>query len=380
VHRFRFFPAACAAGRGGLHIVRRTLANRASIGVHPASTLIGVRKSGRKPGGIDVGIWLRRLGLALIALPLTAIAADAGAATADNTHSLTVLESTPGFFDLPLRNAIADFAPKYHLDIRVVTVTGGGGLATEFEGGTGSIALVGADTPLRLAQADAVPGGITIIGTNMTNMLYALIARTDSPYHGLTDLRGKNVGITGAGAASEVVLKWALNTKAHMSPSELRIVPLGPPVTILQAVLKGSVAAGTVFSPALDEGLSSGQVRIIFDFRQYPYGSNVFMVRTRQKADPTPFRLFMQAYNDAVSKMYADLDYTMKSAMKYWGQGTTADVVRSELAFYMDKEWKDTRFTQALYEASRDVLLNSGTFPKSNFPSYDSLTRDVPHE
>ncbi len=325
--------------------------------------------------------WVRQPGLILMALLLLPLVGNASAATADKTYSLTVLESTPGFFDLPMRNAIADFAPQYHLDVRVVTVTGGGGLATEFEGGTGSIALVGADTPLRLAQAEAVPGGITIIGTNMTNMLYALVAKTDSPYHSLTDLRGKNVGITGAGAASEVVLKWALNTKAHMSPSELRIVPLGPPITILQAVLKGSVAAGTVFSPALDEGLSSGQVRILFDFRQFPYGSNVFMVRTSQmKADPTPFRLFMQAYNDAVQKMYADPDYTMKSAMKYWGQGTSEDVVRSELAFYMDKEWKDTKFTQALYEACRDVLLNSGTFPKSNFPSYDSLTRDAPHE
>ena len=310
-----------------------------------------------------------------------ALAFGASDSQADQTYSFTVLESTPGFFDLPLRNAIADFAPQFHLDIKVVTVTGGGGLATEFQGGTGSIAMVGADTPLRLAQADAVPGGITIIGTNMTNMLYALVAKKDSPYHTLTDLRGKNVAITGAGAASEVVLKWALKTKAHMDPSEVRLVPLGSPPTILEGVVRGSVAAGTVFSPALDQGLSSGQLQIVFDFRPYQYAQNVFMARTSQvKQDPTPFRLFMQAYNAAVKRMYADPDYTWKTALKYWGQGTSPDVVKSELDFYMKDEWKETRFTPALYDACKDVLLNSGDFPTTNFPSYESLTQYAPHE
>ncbi len=317
--------------------------------------------------------WSATLALALLACW------GARPALAAKTYRLTVLESTPGFFDLPLRNAIADFAPRYHLKITLVTVTGGGGLATEFEGGTGAIAMVGADTPLRLAQAHAIPGGVTIIGTNMTNMLYGLIARKGSPYHTLADLKGKNVGITGAGAASEVVLKWALITKAHMSPADVRIVPLGPPETILQAVLKGSVAAGTVFSPALDEGLSSGQVQMVFDFRKYPYAQNVFMVRANQaKSDPTPFKLFMAAYNAAVAKMYADPAYTLKTAMQYWGQGTTEAVVKSELRFYMKYEWKQTGFPRSLYAACRDVLLHSGDFPTSHFPSYEEVTRYAP--
>ncbi len=319
------------------------------------------------------GFWL------LAGMAAVLVAAGARAAPAGKPFGITVLESTPGFFDLPLRNAIADFAGQYHLKIGLVTVTGGGGLATEFEGGTGDIAMVGADTPLRLAQADAVPGGVTIIGTNMTNMLYGLIAKKGSPYHTLTDLKGKNVAITGAGAASEVVLKWALITKAHMSPSEVQIVPLGPPETILQAVLKGSVAAGTVFSPALDEGLSSGRVQMVFDFRQYPYAQNVFMVRSRKlKADPEPFRLFMEAYNAAVKKMYADPAYTLRTAMKYWGQGTSESVVKSELAFYMKYEWKETAFPPSLYAACKDVLLHSGDFPTSNFPSYEAVTRYWP--
>lgn len=296
------------------------------------------------------------------------------------SYEITVLESTPGFFDLPLRNAVADFAPKLNLHVKIITVTGGGGLATEFEGGTGDIAMVGADTPLRLAQANAVPGGVTIIGTNMTNMLYALVAKQGSPYHRLEDLRGANVAITGAGAASEVVVKWALKTKTHLDPSVVRLVPLGPPPTILQGIVRGAVAAGTLFSPALDQGLSQHAVQMVFDFRDYRYAQNVFMVRTNQvKKDPEPFRLLMQAYNEAVGRMYADPSYALSTAIKYWGQGTTQDIVKSELDFYMKDEWKETRFTPELYNACKDVLLNSGDFPTGNFPSYESLTQSAPH-
>lgn len=300
-------------------------------------------------------------------------------APAHAQQTLTIIESTPGFFDLPMRNAIADFAPALHLNVKVITINGGGALTIEFQGGTGDIALVGADTPLRLAQANAVPGGITILGTNMTNMLYALVSKAGSPYHSLESLKGQSVAITGAGAASEVVLKWALKTKAHMPFSDIRMVALGSPPTILQGVIRGSVAAGTVFSPALDDGLSSGAVQITFDFRNFPYASNVFAARSNQvKQNPTPYRLFMQAYNQAVQKMYADPDYTLKTAMKYWGQGTTEAVVKSELDFYMKSEWKGTDFPQSLYDATKDVLLNSGDFPTDNFPSYASLTQDAP--
>jgi hypothetical protein len=119
---------------------------------------------------------------------------------------------------------------------------------------------------------------------------------------------------------------------------------------------------------------------MVFDFRDYRYAQNVFMVRTNDvKKNSEPFRLFMQAYNEAVQRMYADPSYTLATAMKYWSQGTTEDVVKSELDFYMKDEWKETRFTRELYDACKDVLLNSGDFPAGNFPSYESLTQDAPH-
>lgn len=329
-----------------------------------------------------------RRGAFALALTMTMLAAGCGGQSASSPpkkaasggYTFTVLESTPGFFDLPLRAAIAEFAPKYHLNLKIVTVTGGGSLATEFQGGTGSVAMVGVDTPLRLAQQKGVAGGVTIIGTNMTNMLYAVVAKAGSKYHSLADLKGANVAVTGAGAASEVVLDWALANKANMKKTDVHTVPLGPPPTILAGVEKGSVAAGTVFSPALDEGLARKSIQMVFDFRGFPYAQNVFMARTKEvKADAKPYQLFMQAYNDAVNKLESDPAYAMASAKKYWGQGTSDEILKTELDFYLKHEWKDTSFPQKLYQDSRDVLLKSGSgFPSANFPSYEDVTKDAP--
>ena len=87
----------------------------------------------------------------------------------------------------------------------------------------------------------------------------------------------------------------------------------------------------------------------------------------------------MQAYNEAVQRMYADPSYAASTAQKYWGQGTSEDVLKAELEFYMKAEWKETRFTRELYDACKDVLLNSGDFPTNDFPSYESLTQNAPH-
>lgn len=298
----------------------------------------------------------------------------------NGTYSFSVLESTPGFFDLPLHVVIDDFAAQNHLKLSIQTVNGGGSLATEFQGGTSTVAMVGVDTPFRLENSNGVAGGVSVIGTNMTHMLYALVAKSGSKYSDLASLKGANVAVTGAGAASQVVLQWALITQAHMQPKDVHIVPLGSPPTILAGVQKGTVAAGTIFSPALDQGLADGSVKIVYDFRKNAYAQNVFMARTKQlKANPTPYANFMKAYQEAVNKLESDPAFAMQAAQKYWGQGATPSLLKAELNFYLNDEWKGTNFPESLYDSSKSVLLNSDSgFTASTFPSYKEMTSGAP--
>ena len=338
-------------------------------------TRVQPRKTSRRAIAVALG---------LVTLLATACSGNSGNSAAkknsSGTYSFSVLESTPGFFDLPLHVAIDDFATQNHLKLSIQTVNGGGTLATEFQGGTGTVAMVGVDTPFRLQNNKGVAGGVSIIGTNMTHMLYALVSKAGSKYTSLASLKGANVAVTGAGAASQVVLQWALITQAHMQPSDIHIVPLGSPPTILAGVQKGSVAAGTVFSPALDQGLADKSVQIAYDFRSNSYAQNVFMARTTQlKADQAPYTNFMKAYQEAVSKLESNPTFAMQAAQKYWGQGSTPALLKAELDFYMNDEWKGTDFPQSLYQSSRDVLLNAQSgFTASTFPSYEEMTNGAP--
>jgi len=157
-------------------------------------------------------------------------------------------------------------------------------------------------------------------------------------------------------------------------------VPLGNPLVVEQAVESGKVVAGTVFSPALEEGLASGASQVTFDFRQYPFASNIMMARTSEmQKSPALYQNFMDAYNAAVNKLESDSNFAIASAVKYYGQGVDASVLQSELNFYIQDEWKGTTFPVSLYNASASVLVNSpgSGFTNASMPSYAALTKDT---
>jgi ABC-type nitrate/sulfonate/bicarbonate transport system substrate-binding protein len=304
---------------------------------------------------------------------------DSGSSGGGNS-TVTVLESTPGFFDLPIHVAADEFAKANGLEIKLVQVQGGGAAGQEFQGGTGDIAVTAADIPLRLQMQKAVPGGVTVIGSNQFTMLYTLTTKTDSPITSIAQLKGKKIGITGPKSSSELVTRWAMKTKFNMDPKEATFVALGSVPTILEAVKKGSVDAGILFSPALEQGLADKAVKIIYDFRSFPNGQNVFYARSSELAkDPAKYQKYMKAYTAAVQKMQADPDFAFAQAKKYYGKNLSDDTLREILAFYLKNEWAQTQFTQASYDATRDVLLNSDSgFTEQNIPSFADITKGAP--
>ncbi|CAN5365504.1 hypothetical protein BH10ACT7_BH10ACT7_30190 [soil metagenome] len=316
----------------------------------------------------------------LTACATTDTGGDAGAGDTGENKTITVLESSPGFFDLPIHVAMDDFDEQFGLNIELTQVQGGGAAGQQFQGGTGDIAVTAADIPLRLLQQDGIPGGLSIIGSNQFTMLYVLVAPADSPINDVSDLVGKKVGITGPKSSSELVTRWAMKTKFGMDPNESEFVALGSVPTILEAVRNGSVDAGILFSPALEKGLGDGSVKIIYDFREFPNGQNVFYARNNDLTqDPEKFSAYMQAYTAAVEKMLDDPDYAFAAAKKYYGEGLSDDVLAEILDFYLHSEWSETTFTEDSYDASKDMLLNSDSgFEEATFPTYEEITKEAP--
>lgn len=303
-----------------------------------------------------------------------------GDAGGDSLKTFTVLESSPGFFDLPIHVAMDDFDEQFGLNLDLTQVQGGGAAGQQFQGGTGDIAVTAADIPLRLQMQNSIPGGVTIIGSNQFTMLYVLTAPKDSPIDSMDDLVGKKVGITGPKSSSELVTRWAMSTKFGMDPDKTEFVALGSVPTILEGIRNKSVDAGILFSPALEQGLNDDSVKIIFDFREFPNGQNVFYGRTSEIAkDPDKYSAYMKAYSAAVEKLESDHDYAFAAAKKYYGKGLDDDTLETILDFYLTKEWAETEFTEDSYDASRDMLLHSGSgFEESTFPSYEDMTKGAP--
>lgn len=319
-------------------------------------------------------------GLALvIAAGLTACGgSDTKGSGSSNT--VTVLESTPGFFDLPIHVASDQFAAKYGLKIKLVQVQGGGAAGQEFQGGTADIAVTAADIPLRLELQKGIPGGVSVIGSNMSTMLYVLTTKTNSPITSMKQLKGKKVGITGPLSSSELVTRWAMKTKYGMDPKQTKFVALGSVPTILQAIKKGTVDAGVLFSPALEQGLSDKSIKILFDFRKFPNGQNVFYARNKDLAkNSKKYGEWIKAYSDAVKKLQDDPAFAFAQAKKYYGQGLSDDTLHQILDFYVKQEWAQTEFNQQSYDATKDVLVNSDSgFTPSNIPGFADITKQTP--
>jgi ABC-type nitrate/sulfonate/bicarbonate transport system substrate-binding protein len=341
---------------------------------------------GRRPGylvgaaTIAIATAVAMTGCSASSTPATTSSASAGGQAGGGGQTVTVLESSPGFFDLPIHVAEDQFGAKFGLTIKLIQVQGGGAAGQEFQGGTGDIALTAVDTPLRLQMPNGVPGGVSVIGSNMHTMLYVLTAKTGSAVKSISDLGGKKIGITGPLAAGQLVVNWAMKTKFHMDPAKSSFVALGSVPTILQAVENNSVDAGVLFSPALEQGLSDKSIKVVFDFRKFPYGQNVFYARNSQlKADKSKYVAYMAAYTAAVNKMKSDPAFAFAQAKKYYGAGLSDATLHTILDFYMTKEWDLTQFSAASYKASQDMLVNSGSgFTASTIPSFADITKDTP--
>jgi ABC-type nitrate/sulfonate/bicarbonate transport system substrate-binding protein len=293
------------------------------------------------------------------------------------TYHLTALTTTT-FGELPLNIAVDDIAPKYGLTVTLQNVNGGGTISTEFQGGTGNLALTDAGAAIRLEQKNAVTGGVTIFGTNIANLDYAIAAKSSAPYSSLAALKGKTIAITSPGALSQYAVAWAVQKIAGLSTTDVKTVPLGPAQTILQSLQHGAVDAGTLYDPALSAGLADKSIKIVQDLRQYPFATGVFVARQNDlKADPTPYKLFLQSYNQAIAKLDASPSYALQEAEKYYGTGATTATLKAELATSEKYYWRTSTFPESLFNSTKQLLIESGDFKSAGFPTYQQITQNA---
>ncbi len=91
-------------------------------------------------------------------------------------------------------------------------------------------------------------------------------AKAASQIHSVSDLKGKNLGVTELGSGTQT-LTTALLHKAGITPDQVHFVPVGAGDTFIAALQQGKIDAGMTTEPTISRILSSGVGKVLVDLR-----------------------------------------------------------------------------------------------------------------
>jgi NitT/TauT family transport system substrate-binding protein len=135
-------------------------------------------------------------------------------------------------------------------------------------------------------------------------------AKAASQIHSVSDLKGKNLGVTELGSGTQT-LTTALLHKAGVSTDQVHFIPVGAGDTFIAALQQGKIDAGMTTEPTISRIVSSGVGKVLVDLRS-PESTQAAL------GGPYPFiSLFMNntyvnSHKDVVQKLVNAYVKTLK--------------------------------------------------------------------
>src|SRR5205807_4836908 len=91
-------------------------------------------------------------------------------------------------------------------------------------------------------------------------------AKAASQIHSVSDLKGKNLGVTELGSGTQT-LTTALLHKVGITSDQVHFVPVGAGDTFIAALQQGKIDAGMTTEPTISRILSTGAGKVLVDLR-----------------------------------------------------------------------------------------------------------------
>ena len=190
---------------------------------------------------MNVRIFTRRAMLFLALCQLfAAIPAQSQSRTAAVRTAYSALSAGIGTLWLTQENG---YFKKYNLDSNLIYIRGG---TTAVQALLAGEIQFGHLSPAPMMTAWAQGADFVWIGTTTHQMVFTLIA--DSALTKGSELRGKKIGITRIGSASDLAVRTALE-HFGLGPKEVTMISLGGIPEILAALRAGVVSAGILSPP-----------------------------------------------------------------------------------------------------------------------------------
>jgi NitT/TauT family transport system substrate-binding protein len=188
---------------------------------------------------------------------------------------LTIAEQRGYFSDEGLRVEISDFQ--------------GGAKALEALVGGSADVVCGAYEHTLYMAAKGISLKAIALQANSFGLVVGIEKTRAAAYHGLPDLKGMKIGVTGPGSASDVGLRMLLS-KVALTVNDVAIIGVGGGAAAVAAVKAGRLDAIANFDPAISLLQRDGAIKTILDTRKQndldylyggPFAASAFYVDAR---------------------------------------------------------------------------------------------------
>src|SRR5439155_2944604 len=105
-----------------------------------------------------------------------------------------------------------------------------------------------------VVQFSQAPGEVELVSTKHPEI------------KGVTDLKGKSLGVTGLGSSTNFLTEY-LATKAGLKLSDITSVPVGAGDTFIAAMKQDQIQAGMTTEPTVSRLLKTGEASVLVDMR-----------------------------------------------------------------------------------------------------------------
>lgn len=205
-------------------------------------------------------------------------AAMAAGTAAGEPSPATIRAGIPAYYEGFLAVFTAErkgYFAEEGLKVEITTFKGGGAAGQAFVAGGIDLCLCSFDHVLKLQSRglDAVAiGGIEEYNA------YALIAKEGRIAGSVAGLRGRKIGITTPGSATDIVMRYEIK-KAGLDTKEVTLVSIGGANEMRAALQNDQIDAGMVIGGTLVNMLNRGGWDIVIDFRTHRYPLEVVSAR-----------------------------------------------------------------------------------------------------
>ena len=288
----------------------------------------------------------------LLVLPaVTAWPADAGS-------KLKVGQTYVWLGDLPMYIAQEKgFYKKHDVDVDFVTFRGGGELASALVGGSVDVAVAALDHAIKMREKGLDVVGVLVVQDKLG---FTMFARKGSGIKTAADLKGKVLGTSAPGSASDNYMRY-LVAKAGLDPvKDVTLVASGNEGR-LAALKQGAVQAAAFSEPGSSFALSEGFGEVLHDGSQWEYPFTAAMVKREVLAkNREAVRAFIEATLEGARLARANPAEAEAIAVKLFGKADPG-VIRQATRNYLPTFSQTGAFSEKSIKFAMELLVDTKT-------------------